>query len=71
MKKSGRGGKRTPRPGKKIGRPPGTKKAEAEKKKNLNIRIRPDLAEWLASFPRGEKTGIVENALDLLRKTGV
>jgi len=54
-----RGGKRTPGPGKAMGRP---KVPKSEQKVPYSFRLRPDLAGWLRT--RKNATRDVERALD-------
>ncbi|GAF92777.1 unnamed protein product [marine sediment metagenome] len=67
-KKQSRGGVRIPGPGKKIGRPKGSFKTL--KKRCLNVRIEPELDDFIQSQSEG-KTEIVEIALyELKQKRG-
>ena len=66
-KQETRGGPRKASPGKKIGAP---KKRASAKKRILNIRIRPDLDDFIknqAAYRSTTKTVIVESALDMLQ----
>ena len=44
---SGRGGKRTPGPGKMLGRPPGSKNKKPKNWQDLGTSVSPEIKDWL------------------------